>query len=274
MGVTENNADAVAERMIYLIGGPTRCGKSHLYRVLRQRFNGDCVQLDPVKVAAKHWNSNILEGPAPDKATYEEWVRGLRDRDRQLWDGMKHWFADVVTRHRSDMLVDGPLWPDFLTEFDVPHRAVFMVDTSPRHVERLLAAARVDNANSWQSDWNDAQIRQWAEYNRLRSMEIKRLADERRYDVVDLADFEDHYGVSFIYPHAQHLAAEKLMPGAGWYLDGSWDPLFFFSDELRASLSMNSPLWDESDVTPPWLPVKGAPNSLISVARTEAVSEL
>jgi hypothetical protein len=192
------------------IGGPARCGKTTLTHQTESLYTGQQVSLDNLRHAFIPLAAEaILASLEPDAeltetTTTDEWIDILRDRDRTVWTGAKAYLA-AATDNNDDVLMEGCLWPDYIAELEVPFRAVFLVDTSPNHADRLIAVARSESThNNWMREHNDAWMRRWAKYNIARSERYKQLGDEYNQPVFDIADS----GIA----QAQAAALEYLFP--------------------------------------------------------------
>lgn len=194
---------------IHFISGPARVGKSHLYRSLHRAFEGDCVELDPLLTALisflKPDPSHPIMNPfaLQPGQPFDEWLSKLIEKDEAWWPFLKEW-VEEYHQYGKDFLLVGIVWPHLLKELDLPHRAVFIVDTDELHVERLVAIAQQESQlNNWQRGWDETEVRRWAEFNRLRALHFKEQAEIHGYPVFDVAQ----HG----YEGSQALAAAALL---------------------------------------------------------------
>jgi hypothetical protein len=192
------------------IGGPARCGKTTLTHQAESLYSGQQISLDNLKHAFVALAAEAVQAtlqPAPhlnEHATKDEWITILRDRDRLVWAGAKAYLA-AAAENNDDVLMEGCLWPDYMADIKAPYRAVFLVDTSPDHADRLIAAARNESThNNWMREHDDDWMRTWAEYNIGRSQLYKQLGQEHDQPVFDIADS----GIV----EAQAAALEYLFP--------------------------------------------------------------
>lgn len=183
--------------MIYLIGGSARCGKTTLARKVRKNFDGQVISNDAVMVSIRQVTTpdsqpdifdKIVE-PLADDATPEQRIARLRRRDEVVWTFMKGYYG-AAPYANDDVLSEGCLWPSMLKELEQEHRAVFLVDTSPNHAERLIHIRDNLEHNNWMRDrkYTDEYMRVWAEFNIARSREIIRECKEFGYEYFDIAD--------------------------------------------------------------------------------------
>jgi hypothetical protein len=194
--------------MTYLIGGPARVGKSTLFRKLAPLVSGQALSIDTLKPSIHHFarplpQDPLLAAPSEDDNTPESWLAELRVRDRIIWDGLTPYLREADA-DGWDVLIEGGLWPDYVAEMHdvVPHRAVWLIDTTEtqQRADRLINIARTTSArNNWQANWSEDRLRRWAQFDRHRSEEIRRLADgagrrdlriSQPYQCVDIAHFD------------------------------------------------------------------------------------
>jgi 2-phosphoglycerate kinase len=183
--------------MIRLIGGPARCGKSTLTRKLQKNegFEGQVVSLDGLReelIPTASAEDRLILKVAPKESEHspQEWMSILRQRDYLVWKSAKE-LIDSCVRQDSSILLEGCIWPDYAAELapELGTRAVFLVDTSPDHADRLIEIARGEgNENNWMKDWPDERLQAWAQYNIARSKEVKDLAQQHGFLVFDIVD--------------------------------------------------------------------------------------
>ncbi|SHU65111.1 Uncharacterised protein [Mycobacteroides abscessus subsp. abscessus] len=174
---------------ITLIGGSARVGKTTLARRWVSAHPSELVHLDHLlhaltAIADAEALTSLRKAPSITTHTPGQWLSELRDRDAILWKAA-HAYAGAA---QGQLVIEGGLWPDWLRQLDVPHTAIFIVDTSEDSAERLVQMTRQD-PRSWiaQRRWPDDKIRSWATYNRFRSQAISDLAIQYGYPVFDVA---------------------------------------------------------------------------------------
>lgn len=184
--------------MFRLIGGSARCGKSALVRQVSHQYQGQLISLDNLRHSYLAIASSELYGKLRPPANVEDnskdaWLDLLRTRDRAMWRGAKAYLESAAILH-DDVMMEGCLWPDYINELTTDFRAVFLVDTSPEHVERLMIAAHDPSThNNWMSGRSDEWLRKWAAYNIERSKFYIQLAKEYNQPVFDIGElgFQD-----------------------------------------------------------------------------------
>jgi hypothetical protein len=201
------------ERKILLIGGPARCGKSTLAKMVRQQFDGQVVSGDALARAVREsiefeWMPELfterykkIELSDPPEVQIER----LRQRDTTIWKLLKNYISAVESGSTDSVLIDGGFWPDYLPNLTLTHRAVFLVDTSLDRAKWLISIRDNGEENNWMRDRNysDEKIASWAEFDIARSKRIIELCKENGYTYFDIAD----YGID----KAQKLALEYLL---------------------------------------------------------------
>ena len=175
--------------MIYLIGGPARCGKSTLARKVRkeldaQVISGDALRHSLIEQLTPEWFPALFEhtiDPFNEFETDEMRITRLRRRDEAMW-GFYWRYIEAAETEGDNSLLDGNLWPDFIHTLPQAHKAVFLVDTSRDQAERIIAIRDAGGPNDWmrENHYTDGQIRKWANFNTLRSRLVIDLC--RRYD--------------------------------------------------------------------------------------------
>lgn len=183
--------------MIYLIGGAARCGKTTLARDVRQNFDGQVVSHDAVMVAIRSITTpdtlpDIFDkdvDPIADDDPPQKRIARLRRRDDVVWKFMKTYFG-AAPYANDDVLGEGCLWPSMLKELNIEHKAVFLVDTSLNHAERLIHIRDTSEYNNWMHDrkYTDEYMHLWADFNIERSREIIKECEEFGYRYFDIAD--------------------------------------------------------------------------------------
>lgn len=194
--------------MIYLIGGPARCGKSTLAERVRHEVDGDVISADSLRDSLQRnlrasWIPDIFNqtvAPAMKMSSVDRQIDRLRRRDESLWQFYAS-YIDVTleaTPH-ADVLIEGNLWPDFIESMRHAHQAVFMVDTSS--VEKQFEWLRnirdnPDNDNNWMRHrgYSDRRLKQSAKLNLLRSRRYIQLCREHGYPYFDISQRGIGYG--------------------------------------------------------------------------------
>lgn len=183
--------------MIYLIGGPARCGKSTLAARVRKEIDGQVIAGDAFVHALydnlqPEWMPDLFDRKVDPIATIHELdakVDRLRRRDAVTWRFYQAYMATAIAdAPADDVLLEGNIWPDSLDTFTLEHRAVFLIDTSADQVERLIAIRDANGDNDWMRDFNDQKLAEWAEFNIVRSRRYVALCDQYGYHYFDIAE--------------------------------------------------------------------------------------
>lgn len=184
--------------MIYLIGGPARCGKSTLARRLRKEIDGQVIAGDAFVHALKKnldpaWIPDIFDHDIAhvgvERAKAE--VDRLRRRDETMW---QFYQAYLETAHEDapadDLLLEGNLWPDYMELFKLPYRAAYLIDTSVERQELRLKGIRDSMSdNNWMRNFTDEKLHEWTLFNAARSqryLEICEASGARYFDIAEL----------------------------------------------------------------------------------------
>jgi len=179
--------------MFRFIGGPARCGKTTLTRQASEQYRGQLLSLDNLclsyqAIASEEQYAKLKPSADIEDHPVDTWLNLLRARDGAIWLGAKAYLA-AAAKLEDDVLLEGCLWPDYISELDTAYRAVFLVDTSDQHVDRVLAAAHSDSThNNWMSSRSDTWLRKWSEYNVERSKLYVQLAQEYHQPVFDVGE--------------------------------------------------------------------------------------
>jgi hypothetical protein len=183
--------------VIYLIGGPARCGKSTLARKFRKHIDGQIIAGDAFVHALKtnlepSWMPDIFDHDIAhvgvERAKAE--VDRLRRRDETMW---QFYQAYLRTAHEDapadDLLLEGNLWPDYMELFELPYRAVYLIDTSvDGQVGRLAGIRDSLSDNNWMRSFTDEKLHEWAEFNALRSQRYRELCQVNSARCFDIAE--------------------------------------------------------------------------------------
>ncbi len=198
--------------MIYLIGGPARAGKSTLAKMVRKEIDGQVLAGDAFVRSLRdnmedQWIPDLFEhhnDPIEKHFPADAKIKRLRRRDKVSWQFYKAYLmAAAVGAAGDDVLIEGNIWPDFLPEFDLPHRAVFLIDTSPDQAVRLRKIRDSDSDNNWMRDFSDEKMDEWAMFNVVRSQRYIEYCQKHGFTYFDIAD----HGIE----KAQLLAFEHLL---------------------------------------------------------------
>lgn len=207
-----------------LIGGSARCGKSTLAESIRQSTSiptllGDAYRAS-IRENTPYEPSSALHTPSAEKSgegysfiidhilnTSSE-IEKKRRQGRFMWGFLESYLRAYENDSGKTALAESiDIWPDQVKEsvkngFNC--RAVFLVDTSRKQADRLIASRDTEPRN-WmnQNGYTDMQIYAWAHFNIARSRLIQTLARSAGYLCLDLAE------VSFT--NAQDTAKEYLL---------------------------------------------------------------
>ena len=182
--------------MIYLIGGPARCGKSTLARRFRKEVNGDVLSGDAFVKALQAtleaqslpdvFDRNIAS--VRDLSSIEAKIDRLRRRDEAMWQLYQAYITTAMQdAPRDDLLLEGNIWPDYLELLPYDHKAVFLVDTSPAQFARLKTIRDSVSDNNWMREYNDEKLQEWAQFNAARSERYVHLCEKTAYVYFDIA---------------------------------------------------------------------------------------
>lgn len=202
--------------MIYLIGGPARCGKSVLAGRVRRKVNGEVISGDAFKKTLQQnlrvsWIPDIYDrivAPVDKMSSVSRRVDRLRRRDERMWQFYEGYIDSALEASpREDILIEGNIWPDFASSLRHQYRAAFLVDLSPvdQQFERLKAIRDGDDDNNWMNDreFSDGKLAKWAKFNRLRSERYVQLCRGYNSPYFDIA----RHGIQ----HAQDRAYDYLL---------------------------------------------------------------
>jgi 2-phosphoglycerate kinase len=186
--------------VIYLIGGPARCGKSTLAERVRHQVNGDVISADAFKKTLLQnlrpsWTPDIFDhviAPIGSMSSATRQIDRLRRRDERMWQFYSGYIdADLQASPHKDILIEGNIWPDFIADERYDHKAVFLIDLAPaeEQFERLRKIRDSEDDNNWMKarDFNDRALKKWAKFNRLRSQRYAQLCRENSYSYFDIS---------------------------------------------------------------------------------------
>lgn len=183
--------------MIYLIGGSARCGKSTLARTLRKNFDGQVLSGDSTRVAIRDTSrpewlpdvfDKIVDRPTEGDPIAKQIAR-FRRRDEVVWNFLQRYFESAAFAG-DDVMVDGPLWPSMFEGYEPEHRAVFLIDTSENHAQRVMHIRDTAEHGNWMRDfkYTDEAVIKWAKLNIERSKMIAAECKKHGYQYFDIAD--------------------------------------------------------------------------------------
>lgn len=186
--------------MIYLIGGPARCGKSTLAERVRHKVDGDILSADAFKKTLLQnlhpsWVPDIFDhviAPIGAMSSATRQIDRLRRRDERMWQFYDGYIdADLQASPHKDILIEGNIWPDFIAGLRHTHKAVFLVDLAPAEdqFERLQKIRDSDDDNNWMKtrEFSDHALKKWAKFNRLRSERYVQLCRSYGYLYFDIS---------------------------------------------------------------------------------------
>lgn len=184
--------------MIYLIGGPARCGKSTLAQRVRQVIDGSVLSGDAVVYSLKNyvkegWVPGLFTGtvnPVQKLIEPGDQLGRLLERDVAVWPFYEKYIEAL--QHDvpfEDILIDGNLWPELVKDLPNEHRAVFLVNLAEPDVQArgLIAIRDSDAANNWMRAWSDERIKTWAYFNLLRSQRYVDMCTRHGYPYFDVS---------------------------------------------------------------------------------------
>jgi uridine kinase len=197
--------------MIYLIGGPSRCGKTTLARKVRTAFNAQSVSGDAIVASLKRtlqsdWVPDIFDkihNPVSHSDPHDKQIERLRERDQYMWRFATEYITSVEYDGNDSIVFEGGLWPDFDMNFKPSVMAVFMVDTSVDRATKLIEMRDSPHTqNNWMKigGWSDETITTWAQFDVYRSQQIIKLCKQYDLQYFDIAE----HGIEY----AQDLAIE------------------------------------------------------------------
>lgn len=200
--------------MIYLIGGAARAGKSTLARTLLERLpranylSGDSLRQALKPILPKFRKADI------DNGSIEAYIDYYRDhaklavdeifeRSESVWPFIERYIDSYKYESDNDLVVDSvDIWPHSINRLELPHRAVFIVDTDSEQWRRIVEHM---GPNDWMTakGLTSEQIKAWAYFNALRSQRVVSEATQFRYGVFDVADLG--------FTAAQNAAIDRIL---------------------------------------------------------------
>lgn len=198
--------------MIYVIGGPARCGKSTLAAQVRHKIDGLVLSGDAFVHALQEnlrseWIPDIFDHAVANVSQMhdiETRIDRLRRRDEIMWQFYQSYLvAALADAPHDDILLEGNIWPDFLELFSLEHEAVFLIDTSIAQSERLISIrdSGTDSDNNWMQDFTDEKMVAWAAFNAARSQRYVKLCSQHHYRYFDIAELGIQQAESQAFEH-------------------------------------------------------------------------
>ena len=183
--------------MYYFIGGPGRCGKTTLARMLRGQVSAQSLSLDAMITALRSTTTPethpALFHKIVDPVTFDDPPQRRIDRyywrDKEMWKFLRS-YIHGMRQSGDNLIVEGCLWPSSAHEFDQEHRAVFLVDTSINHVERLIHIRDNSVHDNWMKEEyaEDSLIEKWAQFNIVRSQFVIQECEKYGYPYFDVGE--------------------------------------------------------------------------------------
>jgi len=200
--------------MIYLIGGGARCGKSTLAKtVLAQKPQAAYLSGDSFRQALKPvlpvFHTSGVDADDPEKYVryYKDHVENAIDetirRAEALWPFIERYIISYAHESDDDLIVESvDIWPQLIQTLELPHKAVFLVDTDASQWQRVT---KFLGENDWitAKKMTPEQIEAWASYNAPRGNRV--IEECRTYDY----PFEDIAANGF--EAAQAAALRRLL---------------------------------------------------------------
>lgn len=104
-----------------------------------------------------------------------------------LWQFMERYIVAYSHESSGDLIVESiDIWPQLIGRLDVPHRAIFLVDTNPQQWKRITT-------QPGENDWITAkgltpeQVKAWALYSAARGSRIIEACRKYDYGFEDVA---------------------------------------------------------------------------------------
>lgn len=185
--------------MLYLIGGPARCGKSTLAKRMHRVVDGQIISGDAFIASLRNTlNENVIpdifvHSIDPIRPLDEPTVKinRLRRRDDAAWSFYREYILAAQQHSKDDILLEGNIWPHYISSVPGEKRVVFLVDTSLNQAERLIALRDARGDNDWMLDnhYTDNDIRNWATFNKLRSDLVVALCQQHSQVFFDIREY-------------------------------------------------------------------------------------
>jgi 2-phosphoglycerate kinase len=155
--------------MIYLIGGAPRIGKTTLVKHLVRKQPMHAISTDAIRYMLRR--SIDRDALPPDifinfhedvmarwkiqhpQATLEEQNR----QSRAYWPALDQ-LAQSYDEDGADVIIEGvAILPEFSQQLDVPHKSIYIGNTSPTHAEFVIARAKA-NEHDWMHNYSDEEL--------------------------------------------------------------------------------------------------------------------
>lgn len=184
--------------MIYLIGGGARCGKSTLAKKLLSMLpnaaylSGDSLRQSLKPVLPIFHTSGVNADTPEDYIRYyrqhtEQAIDETLKRAEALWPFIARYIKAYQQETDGDLIVESvDIWPQFVSQLEITHKAVFLVDTDATQWRRVIEHI---GENDWITAKNlsSEQIEAWAFYNAPRGNRIIETASQYKYSFYDVA---------------------------------------------------------------------------------------
>lgn len=185
--------------MIYLIGGGARCGKSTLAKSFIQEkpgtmyLSGDSLRQSVRPVLPDFHTSGVdTDNPAKYIDYYKEHTDEAIDetirRAELVWPFIERYIVAHSFESDSDLIVESvDIWPHLVSKLDMPHKAIFMVDSDSKQWRRVT---KYLGQNDWITNkkLTGEQIEAWAMYNAPRGERIIKESAKFGYQYKDIAE--------------------------------------------------------------------------------------
>lgn len=184
--------------MLYLIGGGARCGKTSLAKkLLHQKPGAAYLSGDSFRSALKpvlpvfHTSGVDASNPEAYIAYYKKHTEQAIDetivRAEALWPFIERYITAYSHESDGDLVVESvDIWPQLIHQLDIPHKAMFLVDTDATQWKRVTEHL---SENDWitTKGLTLEQIEAWASYNAPRGNRIIELCEQHGYSYQDVA---------------------------------------------------------------------------------------
>ena len=109
-------------------------------------------------------------------------------RAEALWPYIERYIVAYYNESGDDLIVESvDIWPQLIHRLDVPHKAIFMIDSNAAQWKRVTS-------HLGEKDWivtnrlSPEQIEAWASYNAPRGKRIIELSGRYGYNFEDIAE--------------------------------------------------------------------------------------
>lgn len=178
---------------IWLIGGPSRIGKTTLSRKLCRHINGQVLSGDQYfRSIKKSIPVEFCQKIFPEinsTNSGKNWLNEIINRDTTYWEFLKNFIEDsILSTKTDDVLIEGNIWPNFLFNWNKKHTAVFLLDTSDKRSNFLKDIRNLsDTQNNWMKDYSDERIENWVKKDNLRNLKLLEECKKYNYTYFDRA---------------------------------------------------------------------------------------